>query len=147
MAKKTNLMPHALTGRIAGRRPTTTVVESVPAPAGAARLAVVDAERVAAFEAENERLLAEVARLKATGDAVPAAVFHRIVRGENPITVWREHRNWTKAALAEAAGVSRSYLGSIEAGRKQIEAVSVGAIAAMAEALDCDIEDLLPARN
>src|SRR5690348_10903615 len=52
-------------------------------------------------------------------EAVPAAVVGRLIAGENPVRVWREHRGMTLRALAEASGISAGYLSQIENGERQ----------------------------
>lgn len=44
----------------------------------------------------------------------PAASFHRILHGENPVRVWREFRGMQIVELADAAGVSSTWLTDIE---------------------------------
>ncbi|MDE0436044.1 MAG: helix-turn-helix domain-containing protein [Bryobacterales bacterium] len=59
-------------------------------------------------------------RAKATADiiTVPGEVVHRLVDGENPVKVWREHRGLKQAELAERLDVSKGYLSQIESGKK-----------------------------
>ena len=70
-------------------------------------------ERMAILpEAEYMRLIADTdsadidaaRQARDAGDYVPAAVVNRLVGGENPLRVWREHRGMTAKALAEALG-------------------------------------------
>lgn len=104
--------------------------------------------RIAALEAEIDALDAE--RLDAaaaeadTGDYLPITAVRRIMAGEHPVRVWREHRGMKPGALAEASGVSRSYIVEIEAGTKP---GSVAAYRGMARALGVTIDDLLPPEN
>jgi transcriptional regulator with XRE-family HTH domain len=63
-----------------------------------------------------------------------------MAKGESPVTVWRAHRGLKQNALAEAAGISKTYLSEIEAGKKP---GSVSAMAAIARALRVGIEDLV----
>jgi len=72
---------------------------------------------------------------------VPWPVMERLIEGENPVRVLREHRGMTLRALAEAAKLPPGYLSEIETGRKP---GSARALARLARALDVDIEDLLP---
>lgn len=72
-------------------------------------------------------------------DALPLAEAMRMVRGESPVRVWREHRGLTQAALAEAAAVGVSYLSEIETGRKP---GSVAALGKLARALGVALDDL-----
>ena len=72
-------------------------------------------------------------------ETVPDAVVRRLVAGENPITVWREHRGMTLRALAEAAGLDPGYLSQLE-NRKR--AGPVATIKKLASALRLDLDDL-----
>jgi DNA-binding XRE family transcriptional regulator len=72
---------------------------------------------------------------------LPMEEAGRILNGEHPLRVWREHRGLTTTALADAAGLARSYLTEIETGRKP---GSVAAYRALAAALDVTVDDLLP---
>ncbi len=72
-------------------------------------------------------------------EALPAEVVERLILGENPIRVWREHRKMTGPALAAAAAVPNGYLSEIERG---IKPGSVDALAKIAKALDVTIDDL-----
>ncbi|MEO5373710.1 MAG: helix-turn-helix domain-containing protein [Alphaproteobacteria bacterium] len=108
-------------------------------------------ETVTLSRADYEALLdqiedaADIALMQAaeargmTADALSDDALGRLIDGESPVRVWREHRGLTATALAEAAGLSASYLSEIEARRKP---GSVKAIAALAKALGVDMEDL-----
>lgn len=67
-------------------------------------------------------------------------VVKRLVDGEPPLKVFREYRDMTKEALADAANVSTGYVSQIERGTRQ---PSKKALATFAAALDLDIEDLI----
>src|SRR3546814_3871263 len=45
-------------------------------------------------------------------------MVERLLDGENPVRVWREHRGLTVKALAERAGISAAYLSQIEGGQR-----------------------------
>jgi predicted transcriptional regulator len=74
-------------------------------------------------------------------DYVPAAMLRRILAGEHPLRIWREHRGMSMQQLAGRAGIAQSYLSEIENGRKP---GSVAALKAAAEALGVTIDDLVP---
>ncbi len=74
-------------------------------------------------------------------DTVPQALVERLVKGESPLRVWREHRGLTQQALADAAGVGKSYISQLEAGTKT---GAIGTLRAIASALRVDLDDLEP---
>ncbi len=74
---------------------------------------------------------------------VPIEVTRRLLAGEAPVRVWREHRNVSARALANRAGLSAAYLSQIETGKKP---GSFDAMAKLARALGVDMEDLEPWR-
>lgn len=73
-------------------------------------------------------------------DYLPAQLVKRMISGESPVRVWREHRGMTAKGLAEASGVSAAYLSQIETGAKP---GSVKALAALAKALNVTVDDLV----
>jgi DNA-binding XRE family transcriptional regulator len=95
-----------------------------------------DMEDIRAYD----RAMAEIDR--GEDEVVPGDVAARLLRGDvHPLRIWREHRGLTQEALAEAAGVGKSYISQIEAGKKT---GAVGVLRALAEKLAVDIEDLVP---
>ncbi len=89
--------------------------------------AVDDKEAAAAFERTRDE------------EAFPAEVVDRIMGGESPVKVYRSHRRLSVRALAEAAGLSPTYVSDIE-NRKL--AGSVAALKAIAAALHVDLDDV-----
>jgi ribosome-binding protein aMBF1 (putative translation factor) len=80
------------------------------------------------------------ARVQAGADEyVPIELTRRLMAGEVPVRVWREHRGLSARALAGRAGISAAYLSQIETGRKP---GSFDAMAKLARALGVDMEDL-----
>ncbi len=73
-------------------------------------------------------------------EAFPLAVAQRLVDGEHPIKVFREHRGMTQAKLAEAVELSAMYLSQIETRRRN---GSTKALRRIAAALDVDLADLV----
>jgi hypothetical protein len=73
-------------------------------------------------------------------EAVPIAVVDRLLTGENPIRVWREHRGLSATALAEAAGLGKGYLSQLERGTRQ---GPVATMQRLAVALRVDLDDLV----
>jgi ribosome-binding protein aMBF1 (putative translation factor) len=100
-------------------------------------------ERLRAVAEDFADLVADArfrARLAAgEEELVPEAVVERLLTGENPVRVWREHRGLTAAALAAAAGVSAAYLSEIERG---VKPGSVAAMKRLADALRLTLDDL-----
>ncbi|WP_366656576.1 helix-turn-helix transcriptional regulator [Fodinicurvata sp. EGI_FJ10296] len=73
-------------------------------------------------------------------ELVPSAIADRLIEGENPVRVWREHRGMTARALADAAGIGTAYLSEIETGRKD---GSLSVLKAIAGALNVDLDDIV----
>jgi mRNA interferase RelE/StbE len=84
-------------------------------------------------------------RIKAgTEELIPSAVVDRLLDGDAPLAVWREHRQLSQAGLARQSGVNRVQIVEIEAGRKT---GSVGSLKKLATALQVDMDDLVVADN
>jgi DNA-binding Xre family transcriptional regulator len=80
------------------------------------------------------------ARIQAGEDEyVPIALTKRLMAGEVPVRVWREHRGLSARALASRAGISTAYLSQMETGKKP---GSFDAMAKVARALGVRMEDL-----
>ena len=74
------------------------------------------------------------------GESFPAEVADRLLAGQNPVGVYREHRGMTQGELAAAAGIKVTCLSHIEAeGRTG----SLRTLAALAKALDVSVDDLI----
>jgi len=71
--------------------------------------------------AEMAEDVASYDRAKASTDAecVPGEVVRRLIDGENPVKVWREHRGLEQTELAEWLDISKDSLSRIEAGAKE----------------------------
>ena len=93
-------------------------------------------------EMSDLRSAAEVLdRIKAgEEELIPSSLIHRLLSGDPPLAVWREHRNLSQADLARQSGVNRVQIIDIEAGRKIGSVITLRKLAA---ALDVEIEDLL----
>ena len=74
------------------------------------------------------------------GESFPAEVVDRLLAGQNPIRVYRDHRGMTQGALAAAAGIHPVYLSQIETGRRTGSAKT---LAAIAEALGVTVDELI----
>ena len=73
-------------------------------------------------------------------EVIPVEVVERLVDGESPVKVWREHRGLTQEELGEQVGLSGSYLSQIESGKRE---GTVRVYAALARALGVDVDDLV----
>jgi hypothetical protein len=99
--------------------------------------ALEDAEGIAALEDLETRL----ARDGAPGpNYLPVAGAERILAGESPMRVWREHRGLTLRELGAKANMPSSYLSEIETGKKP---GSVEAWKAIAHALGVRLDTLV----
>jgi len=76
----------------------------------------------------------------AGSESFPATVVGRLLAGEHPVRVYRDHRRLTQKQLAEAAGINPVYLSQIETGRRTGSAKTLSSIAG---ALDVEIDDLI----
>ena len=74
------------------------------------------------------------------GESFPAEVVDRLLAGQNPIRVYRDHRGMTQGALAAAAGIHPVYLSQIETGKRSGSAKT---LAAIAEALGVTVDELI----
>lgn len=72
----------------------------------------------------------------------PADFVNKLLDSDNRIGVWREYRGLTMSALAEAAGISQSYLSDIENGKKD---GSVKVLKRIAQALNTDVDLIVSA--
>ncbi len=77
---------------------------------------------------------------KDISDSLSGPLARRMIEGESPIRIWREHRGLTQTALAGEIGVGKSYLSQLESGAKT---GSVEVWAAAAGALGVTIDDLV----
>jgi len=91
--------------------------------------------------AESREALARLQR--GEEEAFPIELIEKILDGMSPVRAYRQYRGLTQQALAQAAGVSPSYLSEIEAGRKP---GSVDAMVRIATVLRVAVDDLLPPR-
>lgn len=73
-------------------------------------------------------------------ETVPAEVVDRLLAGESPIRVWREHRGLTAAVLAELLGVTPAHVSKLETGKGE---PSTGLLRKLSAVLDVDVDLLL----
>jgi DNA-binding XRE family transcriptional regulator len=97
-----------------------------------------------AEDAKDAEALRRAARRYASGkeEAIPAEVVDRLLAGESPVRVWREHRGLTAALLAEMIGVTPAHISKLETGKGE---PSIGLLKKLATALDVDIDSLVGA--
>ena len=88
---------------------------------------IEDAAATAAFHGSRDQVY------------VPIGVIDRLIAGENPVRVWREHRGHSLRQLAERAAIGIGYLSQIENGERKGTVETLKKIAA---ALDVDLDDL-----
>lgn len=72
-------------------------------------------------------------------ETVPHELVGRLLAGEHPVKVWREHRGHSLRGLAERAGIAASYLSQIENGNRK---GTVATLKKLATALQVELDDL-----
>lgn len=95
-----------------------------------------------AEDAEDIRAADNAVRELAAGydEAIPGEVVRRLLEAAHPLSVWRKYRGLTQQALADAAGMGKSYVSQIESGAKS---GSVKSLRRLAEVLRIDVDDLI----
>ena len=73
-------------------------------------------------------------------ESFPAEVVDRLLAGDSPIKVYREHRGLTQRKLAERAGINPVYLSQLETGRRR---GGLATLRRIADALGVDLDDLV----
>jgi DNA-binding XRE family transcriptional regulator len=106
--------------------------------------ALEDAELVVTTPAALEEMLEDAAAEAAfyknrEQESVPAEFVDRLIAGENPVKLWREHRGLSQRALAAQAGLNFAYLSQIETGARN---GTVATMKKLAQALAVDLDDL-----
>lgn len=96
--------------------------------------AAEDASDKAAILAFRERLAA------GEEEMLPAAMVARMLAGESPVRVWREHRGLSLRALAEKGGPSAAYISQIETGKRK---GSLDTMRRIADLLGISLDDLV----
>lgn len=102
---------------------------------------IVEYDRLVAIEEAFEDMQAKAA-YDATRDeeSIPAAVVNRLIDGDFPLRVWRNHRGLTLKDLAVSVDISLTYLSEIETGKKH---GSLRVWKLLAEKLNVDLDDLV----
>jgi DNA-binding XRE family transcriptional regulator len=88
----------------------------------------------------RDRLMAEAALAE---ESLPWPMAKRLLHGESPIKVWREHRGLSQRELAEVVGARATYVSQLETGRKR---PSLDMTIALAKALSVTVDDLVGER-
>lgn len=96
----------------------------------------------AAEEAVDAEAVREFRRRMAQGDEelVPSEVVDRLLAGDNPVRVWREHRGLSARALADEVGIAPGFLSQIETGKRE---GAVDTLKKIATALSLKVDDLI----
>lgn len=99
-----------------------------------------DAIDRAALRVQVEREVRE-GKHSARADYLAVALVERMLSGESPVRIWREHRGLKGRDLAAGASISAAYLSEIETGKKP---GSLAVMLALAGILGVGVEDLVP---
>ncbi len=120
----------------------TTIIERDGKPEYAV-LEYSEYERLVAA-AEDAADIAALATLDGddTEEDLPDEMVARLLAGDNPIRVWREHRGMTGRRLAEAVDIQQSYISQIETGKRE---GTIDVLRRIATALGITLDDLYPA--
>jgi len=95
-----------------------------------------------AEDADDVAALARFAKRYAKGaeETVPAAVVDRLLAGESPLRVWREHRGMSAAQVAGAVGITPAHVSKLESGKGD---PSVAVLVKLANVLHTSVEELI----
>jgi DNA-binding Xre family transcriptional regulator len=93
------------------------------------------------FDEAIEDAAAAVAYARTRGEeSLPIEFVDRLLAGESPVRIWREHRRMSLAALADQAGIGKGYLSQIENGERT---GTIETMKKLAGALDIELDDLV----
>lgn len=73
-------------------------------------------------------------------ESIPFDMLKRLMDGDNPLKVWREHRGLTQIELSTQAGVAQSTIAQIETGQRT---GTVTMLKKLANVLAIDLDDLV----
>ena len=85
--------------------------------------------------------VAAQSRREAGEEYLPEEAVDRLLAGDSPLRVWRQHRGLTLEALANKVGCGSSMISKLEKGRNE---GGIRLWKALAEALEVSVDDLLP---
>lgn len=92
-------------------------------------------------QADAEAAIAAEGRREAGEEYLPADMADRLLAGESPLRIWRNHRGFSLHSISEQAGMSVSYLSQMETGKREGTAK---VWRRLAKVLDLDVDDILP---
>lgn len=115
--------------------------QTITSPGGDEMVVLPREEYEALVDAADARAAAHARVRIDTGldETVPSTVVDRLLDGDNPVRVWREHRSISVTELASAAGISHGYLSQIEGGTRQGR---LETMKSLAKALRVDLDDI-----
>lgn len=108
-------------------------VRYVLVPEAAFRKMQADSEDLADIRAYDEAMATPQ-------EFFPSAMVDRLLKGENPVRVYREYRGLTQEALVAKVGISKPFLSQIENG---VRTPSLATAKKLAKALAVDVDDLV----
>ncbi len=85
------------------------------------------------------RLRKRAAHAAAEDQTLPARYIRRIISGESPLRVYREHRGMSREQLAEKSGIHCDQIDRIETGRTE---AAIGTAVLLATALSISLDKL-----
>ncbi|MFG1329618.1 helix-turn-helix transcriptional regulator [Xanthobacter autotrophicus] len=115
-------------------------------PSGETMVVLSEADYLKLIAAAEEAVDAAAVRqfkeqlAKGEEEMLPAAMADRMLAGESPVRVWREHRGLTAHDLAALAGTSQPYLSQIENGKRE---GGIETMKKLASALGVTIDDIV----
>jgi hypothetical protein len=125
--------------RVRRDRQGVTVIETdPPTRAEAESRRLEDAEDRAAI-IEHRTREAALGTATARADYLPAPLVARLVDGEHPLRIWREHRGLTVAWLAKRAGIQEGDIRTIE---RREQPAARPTMTKLAQALGIALDDL-----
>jgi DNA-binding XRE family transcriptional regulator len=74
-------------------------------------------------------------------ETFPAGIADALIARENPVSVFRRHRGFSRTDLATMAAISGPYLNQIEAGKRK---PSIGVLKRLSSALNVPLDALAP---